>query len=421
MFQVKYYKDYQHNYLIIKCEEENKASGYQRKMITTNVIKGLLPCQERHVNGDTLLYYEITSKQNLAGIYASKSINLEFLQHFFLQLKLIYDVLQKYLLDERSLLLYPEYIYQDMESGEFFFLYYPEEENTSLNSLMDFFVEKVCEEDAEAVETVYKIADLIHKQQFVLDEVLEWFQDSADEKREDAVFERNMWEYRQGYIASEESKNEPDAEEEKGERGKIKKWLLFPSILSIVMAGILLYIMYAYKLSEIGKLLLVAGWCIVTCLLGIVVFECLVRKADEEERGDLEQRIKETPEEMPGYTRGIPKEKNVECGNTVYIPWIDNCENCLYGEGKGNKHHIDLNRLPLTVGKMAGAVDMVINETSISRMHAKFSKGGNKVYVTDLNSTNGTFKNGLRLEPNASEIIEPGDEIRLGKLKFIYR
>ena len=85
------------------------------------------------------------------------------------------------------------------------------------------------------------------------------------------------------------------------------------------------------------------------------------------------------------------------------------------------KHHIDLNRLPLTVGKMAGAVDMVINETSISRMHAKFSKGGNKVYVTDLNSTNGTFKNGLRLEPNASEIIEPGDEIRLGKLKFIYR
>ncbi len=41
--------------------------------------------------------------------------------------------------------------------------------------------------------------------------------------------------------------------------------------------------------------------------------------------------------------------------------------------------------------------------------------------ITDLNSTNGTFRNGMRLEPNASEIIEPGDEIGIGKLKFIYR
>ena len=62
---------------------------------------------------------------------------------------------------------------------------------------------------------------------------------------------------------------------------------------------------------------------------------------------------------------------------------------------KRNKYHIPLQKLPITVGKMAGAVD--------------------------LNSTNGTFRNGMWLEPNASEIIEPGDEIGIGKLKFIYR
>ena len=46
---------------------------------------------------------------------------------------------------------------------------------------------------------------------------------------------------------------------------------------------------------------------------------------------------------------------------------------------------------------------------------------GNRFFITDLNSTNGTFRNGMRLEPNASEIIKPGDEIGIGKLKFIYR
>ena len=108
-------------------------------------------------------------------------------------------------------------------------------------------------------------------------------------------------------------------------------------------------------------------------------------------------------------------------GNTIFIPWVENGENKLYGVGKGNKNHIDLSRLPLTAGKLAGSVDIVINDQSVSRRHVKFAREENKVYMTDLNSTNGTFKNGLRLEPNTSVLLEPGDEIRLGKLKFVYR
>ena len=84
-------------------------------------------------------------------------------------------------------------------------------------------------------------------------------------------------------------------------------------------------------------------------------------------------------------------------------------------------NHIPLQKLPITVGKMAGAVDLVLNDQSVSRLHARISRDGNRFFITDLNSTNGTFRNGRRLEPNASEIIEPGDEIGIGKLKFIYR
>lgn len=421
MFQVKYYKDYQHNYLIIKCKEEKGIGSYQRKMITSNTIKGLLICQERHINGDTLLYYEITSKQSLESIYASKSVNLEVLQDFFLQLKLVYDILQKYLLNESSLVLSPEYIYRDMESGDFFFLYYPEEENNTFIHLMDFFAEKVSEEDTEAVETVYKIADLIHKEQFVIDEVLEWFQDYSNVSGQPPVMQKNMPEYEETYTDSEEDMYEKNREENTSGKRNLSKWTLFPAILGVVMAGSLLYFMYGYNLTEMGKILLVIGWCIVIFLLGIAI---LGYWAGNREKMDIEmpeEKAKEFPGEIMNYERTFRNTKAAECGNTVYIPWIDNCENRLYGVDKGNKYHIDLGKLPLTVGKMAGAVDMVINETGISRMHAKFSKTGNKIYITDLNSTNGTFKNGLRLEPNASEMIEPGDEIRLGKLKFIYR
>lgn len=69
MLEIKYYKDYRHNYLILKdngCLSENV---YQRKMITENKMKGMLCCQERFINGEILLYYEITSRQSLFSIY----------------------------------------------------------------------------------------------------------------------------------------------------------------------------------------------------------------------------------------------------------------------------------------------------------------------------------------------------------------
>ena len=145
------------------------------------------------------------------------------------------------------------------------------------------------------------------------------------------------------------------------------------------------------------------------------------------EDGGIKERFRKTEreEEKPyretDISDRIQQKAEQAYGNTVFIPWVENCENKLYGVGKGNKNHIDLGKLPLTVGKLAGSVDMVIEDQSISRRHARFFREGNRIYMSDLNSTNGSFKNGMRLLPNASEVLEPGDEIRLGKLKFIYR
>lgn len=41
--------------------------------------------------------------------------------------------------------------------------------------------------------------------------------------------------------------------------------------------------------------------------------------------------------------------------------------------------------------------------------------------MEDLNSTNGTFKNGLRLNPYEKRKLEQGDELRFGQTEFIYR
>lgn len=42
-------------------------------------------------------------------------------------------------------------------------------------------------------------------------------------------------------------------------------------------------------------------------------------------------------------------------------------------------------------------------------------------YLEDMNSTNGTFKNGLRMQPYEKRKLEEGDEITFGKRTLIYR
>lgn len=377
MLDVKYYKDYRHNYLIISDNGRLSENVYQRRMVTENQIKGLLVCQEKYINGDILLYYEITSKQSLLSIYDNKNIGIEELRKFFIQLKLVNDILQKYLLDESGLVLLPEYIFQNIETDEYFFIYYPDPEEGTFSQLIDFFMSKVDSEDLKAVEIVYKIADLIHGEQFAPDEVLKWFQPDMEEGGYDTNYD---------YKAGRNEEHEYDDEE-------------------------------AYQFQQSEDEIMKLEDCERNKSWIRRIFSFLFKKKKRKvfsKKSDEEYCYINTYEDTASKLEA-------DTGNTIFVPWLENCENKLYSMDRKNKCHIDLSELPLTVGKLAGAVDFVINDASISRMHAKLFRKENKVYITDLNSTNGTFRNGMRLSPNASDMIEPGDEIRLGKLKFIYR
>lgn len=57
----------------------------------------------------------------------------------------------------------------------------------------------------------------------------------------------------------------------------------------------------------------------------------------------------------------------------------------------------------------------------VSRRHARLSCASTSLFIEDLNSTNFTFLNQQRLEPNQRYAVSDGDEIRLGLMVFQYR
>jgi pSer/pThr/pTyr-binding forkhead associated (FHA) protein len=55
-------------------------------------------------------------------------------------------------------------------------------------------------------------------------------------------------------------------------------------------------------------------------------------------------------------------------------------------------------------------------EKGVSRKHAVMHRSNDGYTVEDMGSTNGTYVNKKRIQPNSPQRVTPGDEIRFGKL-----
>lgn len=56
----------------------------------------------------------------------------------------------------------------------------------------------------------------------------------------------------------------------------------------------------------------------------------------------------------------------------------------------------------------------------VSRRHAQITRSEGQVLLEDLSSSNGTFLNGVRLQPGLQHPLTHQDEVRFGSLRFQY-
>lgn len=84
----------------------------------------------------------------------------------------------------------------------------------------------------------------------------------------------------------------------------------------------------------------------------------------------------------------------------------------ISGEFTGQEISIDRDML---VGRHQSA-DLVLQSAEISRKHAAFLLKEQALYVQDLNSSNGTFVNDLRIADET--LLKEGDIVQFASLKF---
>ena len=69
-----------------------------------------------------------------------------------------------------------------------------------------------------------------------------------------------------------------------------------------------------------------------------------------------------------------------------------------------------------TIGRATGA-DFILDAPLVSRVHCRLTSQPNgELEVRDLNSTNGTFVNGERVE---NAVLESGDRLQVGRVELV--
>jgi hypothetical protein len=70
------------------------------------------------------------------------------------------------------------------------------------------------------------------------------------------------------------------------------------------------------------------------------------------------------------------------------------------------------------VGKTKGQADVLLQESTVSRIHARLEKRDNICYIRDMNSRNGTYVNGVRLKPQEQMQIREGDCVMFANVRY---
>jgi len=105
-------------------------------------------------------------------------------------------------------------------------------------------------------------------------------------------------------------------------------------------------------------------------------------------------------------TRARPVEDNVIAPLRVQLEVHEN----------GNVRRVSA-PLPVVVGRSSGA-DVPLLDPLVSRHHARLDLDDGVVYVTDLQSSNGTFLNGSRVGESIE--VRPGDRLDVGGAKVTF-
>ena len=346
-------------YLILNGENEAYEESYEIEMLIRNRLEHLLPLHVLRIDGNMELHYDISAKQDLKSCAERVKLSSDTIRKLFISIGELLKEMKEYLLDTECVLWDLEHIYT--KEGFFFFCYCPWKKEVlpvSFRTLLEEILGVLDYYDSEGVALSYHLYQSACKGSFDLEEILKEHLPQEPEKI--------VWDEEDVSMATEELMPEDKSQKE-------EKTGFFQRVLKFFL-----------KKQEIEE---------------TVSYEM---DAHEEfyESFFADRAVSEA------YTEVLETEQtgtvllgSMPMGRWKLRPMLSEYEEfVITGD-------------TFLVGKKRDSVDGYIGRETISRIHSRLFIKNNRLFVADANSTNGTFVNGILIEPGKDVEIYPGDRI----------
>lgn len=347
------------NYLIF--EEDLLEENYKYKMLAFHKIKWLLECKVYHIDDKTRMQYNISSKQSLYRICEKKNLDREKFQKVLLAVQGVIHEISRYFLNIDELYFDPEHIYADMESFEVYFCYYPHKKETlayeEFHRLCEYLINHLDYEDKKLIEQGYALYRCTLQEHY---DIVKSIKNIMNEKD----------------ISQPEI--EENIKEQEREQTEEMEW---KTASKIAEQGMIASFFQRFKGESAGG------------------------KQQKEERYESVVEDEEEGEETYGHTMLLKEVKDKPVHYLV----------ALSEEGYQD---FAITKFPYVIGKGKEWADGVIPHSLVSRIHAQLEEEDGEIFITDLNSTNGTGVNDIPLEANETVQLKSGDIVNFSEVYY---
>nr|WP_280515697.1 DUF6382 domain-containing protein [Cuneatibacter sp. NSJ-177] len=395
---VRYRRELNETYLIL--DGEMKPDTYAMRIMEENQIPGLLDCRIHWADGREEYYFGITGCRPLHKIWEKKQACLEDIRELLFGIYRVLEHLEEYLIDVNHVLLEPEFLYVPEEGlSQVRLCCHPgrrEDFFGRLRQLIQYFLNKIDPMEEKSAQAAYELFQISRREFFGFEDLF-----PALDGEEEAI------------SAPEKAEAWMPEEEEDPVILPPKKKQKRPMAGTVVMAAGMGTIGLFYLLGLWEPPDNTVSWGVLILAVALVFLAGLLLREWEM------RRRPQRKEEAPALDFPDSGEAVTEFLQGNFVP--ETRERLLISQNSLKHDTIHISRMPFVIGKMEGACDYQLKRSVISRIHARLEQQEGEIYLIDCNSTNGTYLNGVKLEPNRRYPVQAGDEIMLADLKYLFQ
>ncbi len=395
-------------------------SNYLVNILINNSIDGLLYTELNIIDSMPNLYYDITSKHSLSAFLENKKIGSNLLCSILTHLHRLLETLDKYMLDSCYILLSPDLIYLNPESKIPCFCYCPITENSieysltnNLKILMEYIIANLDYNDKDAVASAYTLHQKCINGTFSINDLLF----SIDNNTPESETSSNAFLCESEYTADLPESNPTYYTPESGNNFSFFAFLGFIGIIFISLLFILSAIYFYFMKKSISLNLFT-----VLFLIGIVIFLLSLPYFNNKRKFIKYMENNKKISDEKSFKNNDNNNIIMPIGDTVLINHASGTSvpHLIY-TGNDFNQDIALTGFPFTIGKIKENSDCIIENSLISRIHARFYFKDSCYYIEDMNSSNGTYINSIPTVPHTLTEINDGDFITFAHLTYIFK